>query len=139
MGLSAQPPRGATLPGVLPPVLDDSSPSSDLVCATLSTPAYRRASCEDRCGIFPPAASGSGAVTRKHLDLAVRAHAIGVALPPDAAITGWAAAYLLGVTDLDGTAWTREGERALDISVVRTADRCRIRRPGADDGASSSV
>ena len=63
-------------------------------------------------------------------DPALRAHAIGVALPPDAAITGWAAAYLLGVTDLDGTAWTREGERALDISVVRTADRCRIRRPG---------
>ena len=63
-------------------------------------------------------------------DPALRAHAIGVALPPDAAITGWAAAYLLGVTDLDGTTWTREGERALDISVVRTADRCRIRRPG---------
>ena len=98
------------------------------VCATLSTPAYRPASCEDRCGIFPPRRPLWGGDSETP-DPALRA-CDRVALPPDAAITGWAAAYLLGVTDLGGTAWTREGERALDISVVRTADRCRIRRPG---------
>ena len=63
-------------------------------------------------------------------DPAVRAHAVAVALPQDAALTCWAAAYLLGVTDLDGVAWTKQGESQLDVHVVRTADRSRIRRPG---------
>ena len=56
--------------------------------------------------------------------------AVVAALPADAVLSGWAAAYLLGVTDLDGVAWTRHGEVHLDILVTRRADRTRIRRPG---------
>ena len=63
-------------------------------------------------------------------DPALRAHAVAAALPADAVLSGWAAAYLLGVTDLDGVAWTMQGEVHLDILVARTADRTRIRRPG---------
>jgi len=63
-------------------------------------------------------------------DPAVRAHAVAVGPPQDAALTCWAAAYLLGVTDLDGVAWTKQGESQLDVHVVRTAARSRIRRPG---------
>ncbi|HEY9350176.1 MAG TPA: DUF559 domain-containing protein [Acidothermales bacterium] len=66
----------------------------------------------------------------ERIDPAVRTQAVAVALPSDAALTGWAAAYLLGVTDLDGVTWTRQGEVQLDVVVARTADRTRIRRPG---------
>lgn len=50
------------------------------------------------------------------------------AMPPDGALSGWAAAYVLGVTDLDGRRWSG----GLEPVLIALPYHRRIRREGID-------
>ena len=63
-------------------------------------------------------------------DPVVRIRVVAATLPSDAVITGWAAAYLLGVQWLDGRDLTTSDDALLDVVVLRNRDRPPLRRRG---------
>jgi hypothetical protein len=63
-------------------------------------------------------------------DPVVRIRVVAATLPSDAVITGWAAAYLLGVQWLDGRDLTTSDDAVLDVVVLRNRDRPPLRRRG---------